>query len=53
MGLVRHLFAYSCGLVKADSGKIFLDDDDISNISIDSRSKWGLLFHQNHLFLEN
>ena len=32
------------GLVKADSGKIFLDDDDISNISIDSRSKVGLCY---------
>jgi len=32
------------GLVKADSGKIFLDDNDISNVSIDSRSKVGLCY---------
>ena len=32
------------GLVKADSGKIFLDDNEISNVSIDSRSKVGLCY---------
>ena len=32
------------GLVKADSGKIFIDDNDISNVSIDSRSKVGLCY---------
>ena len=32
------------GLIKADSGKILIDDNDISNISIDSRSKVGLCY---------